>query len=298
MTMQVGAIVPNAGPAPASLGITTMGRAAEAAGAESLWVSDHLLQVNVDVDTYPYSPDGRPTWDVDTPFFEALSCCSFLAAATSRCRIGTAVLIAPQRNVLELAKTAATIDQLSGGRLMLGLGVGWHEQEMAALGYAYRTRGRRFDEMLQVLRSCWSGAPESFDGHEVQVPAHVVLEPRPAQSAGPPLLVGGMTDLALRRVARYGDGWLAIAWIADFEPDLLRERLEHLHEAWTDAGRTSRPELVLKLHARPADMKDLQATVREVGRLGFAEVIVDPPWEDGLDAGGDAVTAATQAAAP
>ena len=293
--MRVGAIVPNAGPTPSSLGIVEMGRAAEAAGAESLWVSDHLLQVDADVENYPYSSDGRPTWDAHTPFFEALTCCSFLAAATRRCRIGTAVLIAPQRNVLELAKTAATIDQLSGGRLVLGLGAGWHDQEMTALGYSYRTRGRRFDEMLQVLRSCWSGAPESFDGQHVQVPSDVVLEPRPAQAPGPPLLVGGMTHRALRRVARYGDGWLAIAWMADFAPDLLRERLEHLHEAWADAGRTSPPELVLTLHARAIDMKDLQDTVREVARLGFAEVVVEPPWEDGFDAAGDAVTAATQA---
>src|SRR3954469_15553346 len=179
--MRIGSLIPNTGPLPAQLGIVAMASAAEAGGAESLWVSDHLLMVDDSLEGYPYSADGRATWPADIDYYESLTCCSFMAAATTTRQVGTAVLVLPQRNVLELAKVAATIDRLSGGRLVLGLGAGWLRAEMEALGYRFDERGRRADQMLITLRECWTGRPGPADGPHVHVPPGVVLEPRPVR---------------------------------------------------------------------------------------------------------------------
>jgi probable F420-dependent oxidoreductase len=291
--MRIGAIVPTTGELPRSLGLSAMAQTAEAAGAESLCVADHLLMVAHESSDYPYSADGRPTWDKREDYYEAFVCCSFMAAATRSCRIGTAVLILPQRGVLEVAKVAASIDQLSGGRLFLGVGVGWYQDEMEALGFDYQRRGARFDEMLQVLRECWSGTPSQFAGQHVDVPSGVVLHPPPAQAGGPPLLVGGMSDPALRHAARYGDGWLALAFVYKLELDVLRERLATLDALREGGG----PPLakVLKLHARAEDADELPDAVVALGELGFDEIMVEPPWERGLDAAGETIAAVRSA---
>ncbi|MDO8212662.1 TIGR03619 family F420-dependent LLM class oxidoreductase [Conexibacter sp. CPCC 206217] len=284
--MRIGAIVPNSGELPGALGIGAMAQAAEAAGADSVWVSDHLLMVDAPTDDYPYSDDGRPTWSAEVDYYEAFACCAYMAAATTSCRIGTAVLVLPQRSVLEVAKTAATIDRLSGGRLELGLGAGWYAAEMEALGYPHRTRGTRFDEMLAVLRDCWSGRPAAFAGSEVTVAPSLVLNPRPLQRPGPPLLVGGMTDPAVRRAARHGDGWLALDYVGKLDPERLAARLELLREQLRDGGGgAARPfTTTLKLHASAEEAGALPAAAAAVERLGFDELIVEPPWGHGLEA--------------
>ena len=146
--MKIGVKIPNDSAKAHDIGLTNMGRLAEEAGADSLWVNDHLLMVESGRSPYPFTPDGAFPWPMDLPRYECLTAASFLAATTSRCRVGTSVLILPQRNVLELAKTTATLDALSGGRFVLGIGVGWFAEEMEALGYRFRTRGRRTDEMI------------------------------------------------------------------------------------------------------------------------------------------------------
>jgi probable F420-dependent oxidoreductase len=281
--MRIGSLIPNTGPLPAQLGIGAMAKAAEAAGAESLWVSDHLLMVDDSLEGYPYSADGRATWPADIDYYESLTCCSFMAAATTTCQVGTAVLVLPQRNVLELAKVAATIDRLSGGRLVLGLGAGWLKAEMEALGYTFADRGRRTDLMLQTLRDCWSGRPQPLDSQYVRVPPGVVLEPRPAQPDGPPLLVGGMTDRALARAARLGDGWLAITWVDRLDTGALAASVARLHELRAEAGGAPLRNTLL-LHAADDQAAAVPDAVASVGGLGFDQVIVDPPWSAGVDA--------------
>jgi probable F420-dependent oxidoreductase len=207
--MKIGVQIPNDSAKAREIGLTNMGRLAEDAGADSLWVNDHLLTVEGGRSPYPFTPDGAIPWPMDLPRYECLTAASFLAATTSRCRIGTSVLILPQRNVLELAKTTATLDALSGGRFVLGIGVGWFAEEMEALGYRFESRGRRTDEMIEVLRRCWTGRPQPFQGKEIAVSEGLVFEPRPSQPNGPPILVGGMSRAALRRAALRGDGWLA-----------------------------------------------------------------------------------------
>lgn len=280
--MKVGALIPNSGPAPGDVGVGTMAVEAERAGAESLWVSDHLLLVDEETRDYPYSDDGAPTWAVDVDYYEALITLTHMAAVTTAPRIGTAVMVLPQRNVLEVAKMAATIDRLSGGRLALGLGAGWNRLEFEALGQRFETRGRRFDEMLRVLRDCWSGRPAAFEGEEVRVPSGVVLMPRPRDEGGPPLLVGGMTARARRRAAELGDGWLAITWVDRWDAGDLKAKLDD-----TLARRSSPDprdfERILLLHAAPSEVDALPELAAECQRIGFSEVIVEVPWLEGIE---------------
>jgi probable F420-dependent oxidoreductase len=272
-----------------------MAVAAEEAGAESVWVSDHLLMVDADTTDYPFSADGRPTWPADTPYLEAMTSCAFIAAATQRCRVGTAVLVLPQRHVLELAKVAATIDVLSGGRLVLGVGAGWYRDEFAALGYDFERRGRRMGEMLQVLRSCWTGRPEPFVGAELRVLPGIVLEPQPRQPGGPPLLVGGTSAAALRRAAVHGDGWLGIAWVGRLDLDALAAQVEAVRSRRSEEGL---PPAVatLKLHAAPDVADDIPAALETLRPLELDEVIVEPPWVHGIDAAQATVRAACASA--
>ena len=278
--MKIGVQIPNNSDKPRHIGLTKMGRLAEGAGADSLWVTDHLLMVEGGRSPYPFTPDGAIPWPMDLPRYESLTAASFLAATTSRCRIGTAVLVLPQRNVLELAKTTATLDALSGGRLILGIGVGWFAEEMEALGYRFRTRGRRTDEMIEVLRRCWTGRPRPFEGEEIAVPEDLIFEPRPSRPNGPPILVGGMSRAALRRAALRGDGWLAFQR-EELDPGQLADLLETLEDLREEAGRLDESfSHVMHLSSSPGMAPRLPEFAVRVQELGFDELIINPPWED------------------
>lgn len=277
--MSIGVAIPNSGAIPSRLGIATMAVEAEAAGAQGLWVSDHLLMVDEDVTTYPYSEDGRLTWDVRDDYFESLTTCAVIGAATEKAAVGTAVLILPQRNPLQLAKEAATIDRLIGGRFILGVGAGWNRSEMEALGYSYAERGRRTDEHITILQSSWSGEPGPFDGSAASVPPGVMLYPTPKQEGGIPVLAGGMAPAALRRAARSG-GWLAIAFVDRWDPEGLRAAMDSYR---AEAASIAMPALaVLKLHCGPDRTAELASRAVEALEMGFTHVIVQVPWAAGL----------------
>jgi probable F420-dependent oxidoreductase len=278
--MKIGVQIPNNSDKPRQIGLTKMGRLAEDAGADSLWVNDHLLMVEGGRSPYPFTPDGAIPWPMDMPWYECLTAASFLAASTSRCRIGTSVLILPQRNVLELAKTSATLDALSGGRFVLGIGAGWFAEELEALGHRFETRGRRTDEMIEVLRRCWTGRPQPFEGEEIAVPEGLVFEPRPSQPGGPPILVGGMSRAALGRAALRGDGWLAFQR-EELDTSQLADLLETLENLRGEAGRLEEPfSNVMRLHTSPGMASRLPEVAVRIQELGFDELIINPPWED------------------
>ena len=259
-----------------------MAAAAEEAGAESLWVSDHLVLLDQPTNDYPFTPDGAPSWDMTADYYESMTCCVAMAAATTTARVGTAVLILPQRNVIEIAKTAATVDRLSGGRLDLGVGAGWNQAEMEALQYDYRSRGKRFDEMLMALRDCWSGRPAAFRGETIEVPENTVLVPIPVQPNGVPMLVGGTSKPALRRAAELGDGWLSIAFTSTWDPDVQRVWIDDLEQR-RGAHPSKPPRNVLKLHAGPDEVQVSLDLLDEVAEIGFDEVMIEPPFDHGLD---------------
>jgi len=278
--LKIGVKIPNDSAKAHDIGLTNMGRLAEEAGADSLWVNDHLLMVESGRSPYPFTPDGAFPWPMDLPRYECLTAASFLAATTSRCRVGTSVLILPQRNVLELAKTTATLDALSGGRFVLGIGVGWFAEEMEALGYQFDTRGRRTDEMIEVLRHCWTGRPQPFQGKEIAVPEGLIFEPRPSQPNSPPILVGGMSRAALRRAAQRGDGWLAFQR-GEIDARQLADLLETLEDFREKAGRLDESfSHVMQLSSSPGMAPGLPEFAVRVQELGFDELIINPPWED------------------
>jgi probable F420-dependent oxidoreductase len=278
--LKIGVKIPNDSAKAHEIGLTNMGRVAEGAGADSLWVNDHLLMVESGRSPYPFTPDGVFPWPMDLPRYECLTAASFLAATTSRCRVGTSVLILPQRNVLELAKSSATLDALSGGRFVLGIGVGWFAEEMEALGYQFDTRGQRTNEMIEVLRQCWTGRPQPFQGEEIAVPEDLIFEPRPSQPNGPPILVGGMSRAALRRAALHGDGWLAFQR-EELDARQLEDLLETLEDLREEAGRLDESfSHVMHLNSSPGMAPWLPEIAVRVRDLGFDELVINPPWED------------------
>jgi probable F420-dependent oxidoreductase len=291
--MRISTTMPCTGSLPRDPGLGVMARIAEDAGADGLWVADHVLMVDAPTTDYPYAANGVPTWSPDIDYYESLTCVSVLAAATERVRVGTAVLVITQRNALQLAKTAASIDQLSGGRLVLGVGSGWYRQEIEALGYPAATRGRRFEEMLDVLHDCWSGRPAAYAGREVTVAENLVLKPLPRQEHGVPLLVGGMHERSRRRAAEPGDGWLPIAFPDPRYLDEPGAQVADVKRRRAEAG--GRPfELVLLLHSRPEAIAQIPDLLPRIAELGFGEVAIDAPWSLGLDAAADAIALVRQ----
>ncbi len=186
-----------------------LGRLAEELGFESIWPVEHVVMPASYASRYPYDPSGRmPIPDAAIP--DPLIWLTWVAAATRRLRLGTAILILPQRNPVVLAKTLASLDVLSGGRLMLGIGVGWLREESEALGVRFDERGARTDEAVAAMRALWSEPVASFRGEHVGF-EQVSCRPAPAQDGGIPIHVGGHSPAAARRAGRLGQGFLPLA---------------------------------------------------------------------------------------
>ncbi|MFN8544426.1 MAG: LLM class F420-dependent oxidoreductase [Candidatus Binatia bacterium] len=181
-------------------------QAAEEQGFESLWVVEHVVMMVDYASVYPYDPSGRSPFTATVPQPDPLVWLAYVAAATRRIRLATGVLNLPQRNPLVLAKELASLDRLSGGRLELGIGVGWVREEAEAVGTSFDDRGRRADEYVAVMRALWRDEVASFQGDFVRFD-RVVSAPRPVQSGGVPIVVGGHTRAAARRAGRLGDGF-------------------------------------------------------------------------------------------
>jgi probable F420-dependent oxidoreductase len=206
----------------------------EGLGVESVWGVEHVVVAQDYEPLYPYSADGHmpaePGGDVVMP--DPLEWLSFAAARTRHLRLGTSVIIASQHSAAILAKRAATLDALSGGRLMLGVGLGWQKEEYAAIGVPYKDRGRRLDECIEAMRALWTQSPASYKGKYVRF-KKVYCDTRPAQRGGVPVLIGGSTDAAARRAGRLGDGWYPYV----ISPEDMAARLKTLRAAAREAGR-------------------------------------------------------------
>ena len=206
-------------------------RRAEAAGFESLWGGEHVIMPSTIESSYPYTKDGKIPAQPDTPIPDPLIWLAYAAAAAPTMRLGTCILIVPQRNPLILAKELATLDQLSGGKVELGLGVGWLEEEFDALGVPWARRGARNDEYIEAMRTLWSGPEVEFHGEFVDF-GKVTCSPRPVQDSIP-ILVGGDSDVAIRRAARLADGYFP----GEGDADRLEGLITRVRQAATDADR-------------------------------------------------------------
>ena len=280
MTMRIGAKVPNSGPLPERLGIGAMAAELEEAGFESLWVSDHIVLPAAIESRYPFAEDGRATWATDTPYFDALIALALIAQATERAAIGTAVLVLPLRHPVVFAKQAASIDVASRGRLRLGVGAGWLEEEFAALDVPFERRGRRLEEWISLSRACWTGAPGPSRSELYDLPPGVLCLPKPAHEI--PLLVGGHSPVALRRAGRIGDGWLAQQAFPALAPDELAAPVELMRAAAVDAGRDPASlQVVLRIVEAAGTSSELALRLPELAAAGVDEIIVDVALENG-----------------
>lgn len=206
--MDVGVFVPlGNGNATAEV-VRTVGREVEARGFTSIWVPEHVVLFDEYESAYPYSPDGTFPGGGDTGMLEPLTALTYLAAVTDRVRLGTAICLVPQRNPVYTAKQVTDLDNLSGGRVDFGIGVGWLREEFEAVGMPFERRGQRADDHLGVMKALWTEETSSFQG-ELYDLRECRMYPKPVQTPHPPIHVGGESAAAMRRAARLGQGWFS-----------------------------------------------------------------------------------------
>lgn len=213
-----------------------LARMADDAGVDRVALADHVV-MGIHTDAYPWGEFRLPS---DTPYHEPLTLLSAMAASTSRVRLTTRILIAPLRNPVVLAKTAATLDQLSGGRLELGVGVGWQREEYEACGLAWSDRGRLLNEILACCRALWGAQPASYSGSFVSF-TDIYCVPTPKQPGGIPVWLGGGTSAPnLHRLTEWCDGWIPVPVNGSTTNDIvaeIRQGLPKIQSAWRDHGR-------------------------------------------------------------
>lgn len=181
---------------------------AERVGLESVWTFEHAV-VPVDyASRYPYSSNGKMPATPETNFVDPLIALSFIAAHTKTLRLGTGINILPQANPLMAAKQVASLDFVSNGRFIYGVGAGWLEEEFNALGVPFEKRGARFDDYLVAIKKVWAGEVVEHQSERIQWSGWKSY-PLPVQKPHPPIVIGGTGDAALRRVVEHGDGWFA-----------------------------------------------------------------------------------------
>jgi probable F420-dependent oxidoreductase len=277
--MRVGAIVPNSGPLPLERGTAAMARALEDAGFASLWVSDHIvLPTRID-SRYPFAADGRATWPSTTPYLDALVALSVMAAATEHVPLGTAVLVLPLRNPVVLAKQAASLDVLSGGRLTLGVGAGWLREEFEALNVPFADRSTRLVEWMAIARDCWTGTPAARSSERYELPEGVLCLPMPAHEI--PFLMGGHSPAALRRAGRLADGWLAQQSLPELDPDGLESAVSLMRAAAEEAERDPAAQrVVLRVVESAGRAEEVAAAIPALEAAGVEELIVNVDWDD------------------
>ena len=241
-------------------------RRAEAAGFESVWGGEHVVLPDSIGSRYPYTADGKIPAEPDTPIPDPLIWLAFAAAAAPSLRLGTCILIVPQRNPLILAKELATLDQLSGGRVELGLGVGWLREEFEALGVAWERRGARNDEYIAAMRALWSGPHAEFHGEFVDF-APATCSPRPVNGSIP-ILVGGDTDAAIQRAVRIADGYFP----GEGDAERLGALIGRLRKA---ADKAKRDPKEIEINAMfGAQMADPVAGVEQLAALGVGRIMI------------------------
>lgn len=209
--------------------IVALAQKAEQVGVESLWTFEHVIVPEEYASRYPYSPSGKMGTTPDTNFVDPLIALSVVAAHTERVRLGTGVNILPQVNPLLLAKQAASLDFVSNGRFMLGLGIGWLREEFDAMGVSFERRGARFDDYIQAMRKVWSGSEFTHQSEYLNWQGFKSY-PIPRNL---PVVIGGSKGKAFERTARYGDGYYA----PGSGVDQLKPLLAQLDEACEKVGR-------------------------------------------------------------
>lgn len=270
--MKLGAFLPPWGASATPDDFDRVAVAVERLGYESLWTGDHVVFPRQVDSRYPYNASGRFPFDVEQPLYEPTTLLAYLAARTTTVRLGVSVLVLPLRNPVATAKALAGIDSLAGGRLRLGVGVGWLREEFEALDSDFEARGEVTDEWLAILRHLWTQtAPLAYVGRRYRFPELAFL-PRPAHSI--PILVGGNSKAAMGRAARLGDGWHGVRLPAD----AVRERVAWIAGRLREEGRDrSAFEVVLRTAVLPGEAG---RSLEQYSAAGVDELIIEVPDAD------------------
>jgi probable F420-dependent oxidoreductase len=252
-------------------------RRAEELGYHSLWLGDHIVIPERIEAPYPYTEDGSPAFPRRAPFPDPFVILGYIAGQTKKILLGTSVIIIPYRNPLHVAKAVATVDLVSGGRFLFGVGVGWLKEEFDALGEKFAERGKRTREYLQIMKTLWRGEPASFQGEFFRF-ADVHAVPGPVQKPHPPIIFGGESPAALRRVADLGDGW---------QPGLvslekLQEKVARLKELMKQKGRDF-SSLAISLLSPASGIVQKPERLSQFSELGVGEMVL---FFSGADAQG------------
>jgi probable F420-dependent oxidoreductase len=235
-------------------------------GFDSVWGGEHVIRPDQIESPYPYTEDGVMPGEAETPVPDPLIWLAYVGAAAPTLRLGTCILIVPQRNPLVLAKELATLDHLTGGRVELGLGVGWMREEFEALGIPWARRGARNDEYVAAMRALWAGPHAEYHGEFVDFdPA--TCSPRPVNGSIP-ILVGGDTPAAIRRAARIADGYFP----GNTDPEALAQLIRAVRVAAEEEGRDPGTIAIHSIFAQ--QMADPLAGAEEYAKLGVDRVMV------------------------
>jgi probable F420-dependent oxidoreductase len=232
--MKFGVFLPVSGRAASRKTLMEAAQQAEALGYDSLWSADRIIIPWEIKTTYPYSKEATFIVPPERPFFDPLTCLAFLAGCTENITLGMSVMVLPYRHPLYWAKIATTIDQLSTGRLIMGIGVGWMEEEFAALNAPFKERGKVSDEQLQVIDRIWRDEHISFDGQYYRF-KDIAFSPKPYQRPRIPIWVGGEGKLAQHRAGRYGDAWFP--YFVRITPKALAAGFDNVRTQARNAGR-------------------------------------------------------------
>jgi len=264
--MKLGVFLPFATPLADGPFLRAVGEAAEGAGFDSMWVAEHVVLFDEYASKYPYSADGRIPAGGASGILEPFGALSYLAACTSKIRLGTGICLVPQRNPVYTAKEAANVDWLSAGRLDLGVGVGWLAEEFRAVAVPFARRGERCVSYLEVMKRLWCDEVSEYKDEFYELPA-CRQYPKPVQKPHPPIHFGGESDAALRRVAQIGQGWYGF----NLEPEQLAERLRALDGFLAQRGRKRADvQITVSPYLREMNAKKLEA----YRRAGADQVIL------------------------
>jgi len=268
--MKYGLMFVNSGPFSVPETYETLVRTADEVGFESLWAVEHVVVPVGYESEYPYSPSGRMPGPENAPIPDPLVALGYAAAMTKDIKLGTGILILPQRHPAYVAKAFATLDVLSRGRALAGIGIGWLREEFDALGIAFGERVARTEEAVAAVRSLWADGPSAFEG-EFYRWTDLESSPKPVQRPGVPILVGGHVEGAARRAARIGDGFFpARGDLATLAPllDAMRD----------ECGKTGRNPDEIEI-STGAGLPNAD-TVARYEDLGVSRLVMPPPAFD------------------
>ena len=268
--MKFGLFFANAGPFAAPELFEVLVRTADEAGIESIWNVEHVVVPVGYESQYPYSKDGRMPGPENSPIPDPLLTLAYAAAISKKLRLATGIIILPQRHPAYVAKEFATLDVLSGGRAIAGVGIGWLEEEFNALGVPFHERAARTEESVAAIRSLWKEEPQAFEGRFYRWNP-LQSNPKPVQKPGVPIVVGGHVEGAARRAARIGDGFFP----AQGNLSLLPGLLDALRDECGKVGRNPE-EIEITTGGGSLDVD----TVRRYEDLGVSRLVTPPPAFD------------------